>query len=300
MAFTDYLKVKQAEAIGDKPKPGYATAMESYFKWPRSQGASEALLDSLASANIEMKAIKDIEVSSDKHPMILLVHGSAMDFAFLAESLVEEGYVVVNVPTKGYLQQDLDVNGIGMETQIRDYEFALSVLSDHPSIDWNNITVIGFSFGGQSALGLACRNQNIKTVISYDGGIGDRFGARLIGESPFCRTENVTASILHIYDASYTQTYLDKIRSFVHSDRMLVGLDQIAHWHFTSFGYLHAMVPDLFGENEYSGRGYETIAWITKTYLRSKSNGSNPNDGLAKYKNDLVGKTEHHEGIKTQ
>lgn len=300
MAFTDYIRVKQAEPIGDKPKPNYGSVLESYFKWPLSQGANKSLLDSIALNDIEMKAVKNIEAAGTKGPLVLLMHGSAVDFAFLAESLAQEGYTVINVPHKGYLKQDLDVNGIGMETEIRDYEFALSFLADHKNIQWTDITAIGFSFGGQSALGLACRNPNIKTVISYDGGIGSKFGARLISESAFCGIENVSVSILHVYDASYPQNYLDKIRSFVHSDRTLLGINQIAHWHFTSFGYLHAQVPHLFGESKYSEKGYETILGITKEYLHSKSKNENRLGLLSKDKVDLIHGVEHQDRIQIQ
>ena len=187
-----------------------------------------------------------------------------------------------------------------METEIRDYEFALSILSNNSNLNLTDVVALGFSFGGQSALGLACRNPNIKTVISYDGGIGDRFGARLIDESSFCSTENVSASILHIYDASYTRKYLDKIRSFVYAERTLIGLNRIAHWHFTSFGYLASQIPNLFGENEFARDGYETILEITKDYLNSKSKNPKAPYNLPKDEFILINKVEHFEPIKTK
>jgi dienelactone hydrolase len=244
-----------------------------------------------------MKAVKNTAFAPGKYPVILLIHGSAVDFAFLGESLVEQGYIAVNVPIKGYRKKELEVGGIGMETEIRDYEFAISILSENHSFRLTDVVALGFSFGGQSALGLACRNPNVKTVISYDGGIGDRFGARLITESPFCSTENVSASILHIYDAAYTQNYLDKIRSFVYAQRTLVGLNGIAHWHFTSFGYLSAQFPNLFGDKEFAKDGYETILEITLGFLKSKSKNSNALYLLSKDKLKLLNKVEHLEPI---
>ena len=240
-----------------------------------------------------MKAIENIAFKSGKHPVILLMHGSAIDFAFLAESLAEQGYIVINVPIKGYRQKELDVNGIGMETQIRDYEFGLSVLANNNSLDLTNVAVLGFSFGGQSALGLACRNPNIKVVISYDGGIGDRFGARLIKEDTFCSIENVSASILHIYDASYTRAYLDKIKSFIYAERTLIGLNEIAHWHFTSFGYLSSKFQNLFGRNEFAKNGYKTILEITEGYLHSKSKNPSKPYNLPIDEYNLINKVEH-------
>ncbi len=300
MDFSDYLKIRNNEMGVKEPIKNYGKTVEDYFEWPISQGANESVIDSIVSTRLPMKAAKNIAFKPGKHPVILLMHGSAVDFAFLGESLAEQGYIAINIPIKGYRQKELDVNGIGMETEIRDYEFAMSVLSNNSSLDLTEIVALGFSFGGQSALALACRNPNIKTVISYDGGIGDRFGTRLIDESPFCSTENVSASILHIYDASYTRKYLDKIRSLVYAERTLIGLNRIAHWHFTSFGYLASKFPNLFDKKEVARDGYETIFEITEAYLHSKLKNTSvpynlPEDGF-----NLIDKVERLERIKTK
>jgi len=298
MEFSDYLKVKHTELDKNQSKVDLEKTIGNYYQWPLSQGANQSLIDSISSTSIVMKASMNLEFALGKHPVILLIHGSAVDFAFLAESLVEQGYIVMNVPYKGYLKNEFDVNGIGMETEIRDYEFALSFLSNIHNADLRNITALGFSFGGQSALAMACRNPNIKTVISYDGGIGTTFGARLLNESPFCGVENISASILHIYDASYAQNYLDKIKSFVYSDRTLIGLDQIAHWHFTSFGYLASEFPKLFGENDFTNQGYDTILEITKNFLHAKMKNQNSIDHFNKNEYKFISGFEHHEPIK--
>ena len=298
MEFSDYLKLKHDELDKAQLKVDFEKTIENYYKWPLSQGASQSLIDSISDATIVMKASLDLDFAPGNHPILLLIHGSAVDFAFLAESLVELGYVVVNVPSKGYSSNELEINGIGMETEIRDFEFALASLPAAKSFDLNDISAIGFSFGGQSAVGLACRNSNIKLVISYDGGIGTKFGTRLIDESPFCDTENISTSILHIYDASYTQNYLDKIKSFVYSERTIIGLDKIAHWHFTSFGYLASEFPKLFGENEYANHGYKTILEITKNFLQKKSKNQNAIDHFDKKDYNLISVAEHYVPIK--
>ncbi len=300
MSFADYLVVKSNEMGETNPKLDHEKTLENYLRWPISQGADKALLGSLSFSDLSMKAAKDLTILPGKHPVILLVHGSAVDFAFLAESLVEQGYVVVNVPIKGYLQQELDVNGIGMETETRDFEFALSILSTNPHLKLSDVTAIGFSFGGQSALSMACRNPMITAVVSYDGGIGDRFGARLINQTPFCSIEHVSASIMHIYDTSYSQAYLDKIRSFVYAERVFVGLENIAHWHFTSFGHLDSHFPGFFGEHKFSKKGFETILNITDDFLNLKAVDSKTPYKLPPNGYDLVKHFERLEPIKPQ
>ena len=297
--FSDYLKLRGSELGINKPNENYKKITNKYFKWPISQGANPLLIDSIMSVEQPMKALENIDFKPGKHPVILLMHGSAVDFAFLGEALAEQGYIAVNVPIQGYRQEALNVNSIGMETEIRDFEFAMSVLSNNKALDLNTITALGFSFGGQSAIGLACRNPKVKTVISYDGGIGDKFGARLINESHFCSTENISASVLHIYDNSYSGVYLDKIRSFVYADRTLIGLKNIKHWHFTSFGHLVSKYPNLFGDSKFDINGYKTILKITANYLYSKEKGANLISSF-KDKFELINDAEFHKGIKTK
>jgi pimeloyl-ACP methyl ester carboxylesterase len=300
MNFSDYIKVKgAADAIGDDPEKNFRNAYEDYWRWPISQGGNRQKIDSIFSKKFGMNAIMNLENTDGKRPVVLLMHGSAVDHAFLGEALAQQGYIAINVPDYGYLQKELNVNGIGMETEIRDYEFAIATLSTNPNIDFNKIVALGFSFGGQSAVGLACRNPNIKAVISYDGGIGSRFGARLINESPFCSTENITASLLHIYDYSYSDNYLEQIKSFVYSERTLVGINQINHWHFTSFGYLVNVIPELFGKTEYSKMGFQTILEITIDYLTSKVKNDRAIYEVSNKVNiDLVSGIEQYQPIK--
>ncbi len=297
MNFSDYLRTRNEE-MSVNNRETYKQTVDDYFKWPISQGADKSILDSMLTSGLSMKALKNADFKPGKYPVVLLIHGSAVDFAFLGESLAEQGYIAINVPVKGYRQLALDINSVGMETEIRDFEYALSVLLKNNYLDLTNIAVLGFSFGGQSALGLACRNPNIKTVISYDGGIGDRFGARLIKENSFCSIENVSTSILHIYDDSYSGKYLDKIMSFVYSDRTFIGLKKIAHWHFTSFGYLASTFPDLFDREKFSKDGYDTIVEITIDYLNVKLKNPVAPHNLDNNKFKLISKIENFEPVK--
>jgi len=89
MVFSDYLKIRNDEI----PNQDYKKTVEGYFEWLISQGANKSLIDSIMSIKLSMKAVKNGVFKSGKHPVILLMHGSAVDFAFLGESLAEQGYV---------------------------------------------------------------------------------------------------------------------------------------------------------------------------------------------------------------
>ena len=213
-----------------------------------------------------MNAFTDGVLATGNHPVVLLMHGSAADYMFLAEYLASYGYIAVNVPTYGYASQNLDINSIGVETQVRDYEFALSFLRKKFSRSFDTKGVVGFSFGGQSAVVFAMRTTDVNAVVSLDGGIGSRFGDRMVRESIHYTSEKINFALLHLYNQDEQQNYLAGIQSYIFSDRILTAINNVAHWHFTSFGLLNNYIPGLFREIE-SNDAFEMILLKTKWFL---------------------------------
>ena len=112
-----------------------------------------------------MQAWQNAKWLKQKNPLVMLVHGFAADYAYLAEYLASNGYTVLQVPVKGTTTYELDYERKGLETQVKDYEFALRVIEKEFSVFTGKIAVVGFSFGGQSAVALSLRNKNIKAII---------------------------------------------------------------------------------------------------------------------------------------
>ncbi|MDY6994863.1 MAG: dienelactone hydrolase family protein, partial [Pseudomonadota bacterium] len=264
--------------------------------WPLTQGGSDKNIQSFLKKDYRMWAGKNAKPSGADLPVIMLMHGSAADFAFLGEYLASHGYLCINVPTKGYLQSDLDINRIGVETQVRDYEFAISEVRKKFSINSEELIAVGFSFGGQSAVGYAMRNPHAKAVISLDGGIGTRFGARMIQESVHYAPENINLPILHIYNIEDQANHLEPLKSYAFSERSLIGIKDIKHWHFTSFGKLSNEIANLFGEFK-SNQAFEVIAYTTKSFVDHivylKPEPSKDKDWIR----ELVGKREYYPSI---
>ena len=270
MSYNDYISLKTTEI--PELKITDDISIDDYFSWPKSNGGNQREIAKFINANHKMWAVKDSNKASSNFPLILMMHGSVADHAFLGEYLASYGYVVVLVPTNGYLQKDFDVNDKGMESQIRDYEYAQTQVAGKFNLETNKIAVIGFSFGAQSALGLALRNPQVSTIISLDGGIGSRFGSKLIADNPFYELDKINKPILHIYNPEDSYTYLTNIKGYAYSDRTLIGLKNIDHWNFTSFGILNNHIPNLFGENKYSKTAGEASIWLILDFLNSQFN----------------------------
>jgi len=215
-----------------------------------------------------MLAYRDAKWVREEYPLVMLVHGFAADHSYLAEYLASNGYVVVQVPVKGTKQYELDYEGLGLDTQVKDYEFALKILKKEFSGVPDVAATIGFSFGGQAAVALAIRNRSVKAVVSLDGGIGSFFGAQLLSNQSYYRELDIMAPILHLYNPADPYTDLNWFNTIRHSERFLVAMKNMQHGHFTSFGLINKNIPGIMGkEIADPGNAYETVMLLTKEFL---------------------------------
>jgi predicted dienelactone hydrolase len=102
-------------------------------------------------------------IATGKHPLILLSHGSggnADGLGWLAAGLVAKGAIVLAVNHQGSTSGDSSPRrSLDLATRAQDLSAALdTVLADPafgPLIDAAQISTVGFSLGGSTALGLA-------------------------------------------------------------------------------------------------------------------------------------------------
>ena len=201
MHFADYVGLVGKELDNSSRNKNWKQkGIDKYFEWPASAGADKNKFTAFLDKKTPMMAYSDAKWLKQKYPLVMLVHGFAADHAYLAEYLASNGYVVMHVPVKGTTQYELDYEGLGLDSQVKDYEFALKVLRKEFPLIKDVAATIGFSFGGQSAVALAIRNKSVNAVISYDGGIGSFFGAQLLSNQAYYRELDVMAPILHLYN----------------------------------------------------------------------------------------------------
>jgi len=226
--------------------------IDKYFEWPASAGADKNQFNGFMEKKVPMQAFKNAKWIKQKFPLVMLVHGYAADYAYLGEYLASFGNVVMQVPVKGTTQYELDYEGKGLETQVLDYEFALTVLQKEFPYLSGEAAVAGFSFGGQSAVALSLRNKSIKAVVSLEGGIGSVFGAQLLSNQSYYREKDIVAPILHLYNPGDPYTDLTWFNSIPYSERFLAAMKNKAD----------------------PGNGYETVMLLTKEFLEQSLNKS--------------------------
>ena len=260
---------------GSKEWTSSTAAIKEFLKYPLMDGADSIEWKKFFSSLKPMKADKNGLIKTGKFPLVLLIHGNAAEYSMMAEYLVSHGMIAVNVPTRGYMNEDLDVNLIGLETQIRDHEFAIDFVRRKFSVFDNKIAAIGMSFGGQSALGLAIRNPSVKSVISLDGGIGSQFGGQLLAASPFYNVEAITMPILHLYNPADPGGSLNWFAEYKYSDRTLVAYKNMIHPYFLVYGHLSNSVKNSWGKTSpVAGNNYESVLWFTLQFINESFSNS--------------------------
>jgi len=269
MHFADYVGLVGKELdISPANKNWKQKGVDKYFAWPESTGADKDKFISFLDKKIPMLAYRDAEWVRGKYPLVMLVHGFAADHSYLAEYLASNGYIVVQVPVKGTKEYELDYEGLGLDSQVKDYEFALKIMKKEFSGVTEVAATLGFSFGGQTAVALAIRHRSVKAVISLDGGIGSFFGAHLLSNQSYYRELDIMAPILHLYNPADPYTDLNWFNTIRHSERFLVAMKNMQHGHFTSFGLLNKSIPGIMGkEIADPGNSYETVMLLTKEFL---------------------------------
>ncbi len=273
-SFTDYVHLAGRELTDTVTNDSWQQkGVDKYFEWPVSAGADKDSFAAFLALKTPMRAYRQASFSGMNYPVILLVHGFAADYAYLAEYLASHGAVVMHVPTKGTLRYELDYAEKGLESQVLDYEFALAFLKKRFSLHAETIAAVGFSFGGQSAMALAMRNQNVRAVVSLDGGIGSDFGGTLLSRQSFYDSTCITAPILHLYNPEDPYTSLTWLNRYTETLRCYIALKNVEHGYFTSAGLLHRQLPDIMGKTSPDpGDAYEAMMLLTKEFIQTQFN----------------------------
>ncbi|HTF30179.1 MAG TPA: dienelactone hydrolase family protein, partial [Flavitalea sp.] len=270
MTFGDYVALAGLELDSSRANNWHETGITRYFAWPESAKADKKNFLDFLDKKTPMNAVKSARLSRKKYPLVMLVHGFAADYAYLAEHLAAHGFVVMHVPVKGTTKYELDYQDKGLESQVRDYEFGLKILKEEFPVITEEIAVTGFSFGGQSAMALAIRNREVRAVVSLDGGIGSAFGAQLLQSQGFYDPKKIKQPVLHLYNPRDTYTDLSWLKSIPGTNKFLVAMKNMDHGHFTSFGILNKVLPGIMGKDAPDpGRGYEGVILITKLFLEN-------------------------------
>src|SRR5262245_4587027 len=271
MTFKDYvLAGAEEEVFGPPSRARRDKALEEFRRDTLSQGADPRDLDRLLDSKV--RASRDAPPEAGSFPLVLYAHNFTYEKSVLCEYLASHGFVVASVPYLGTYERDPDVGVTLLETEIRDLEVALDVLSGDAGSGNRRVGIVGMSFGALSALGFQMRHPRVAAVVSLDGGIGSATDPYMLKQSPFYSLERVRAPLLHLYGTDVAGPELPFVRGLKYSERWLVGFPGLRHGDFAGYGILTVAVTKIRGEAPANvpaatARAFRYVAQFLRRYL---------------------------------
>jgi len=161
---------QRANKYQDEDLTGITEELALYF----AAGMGVEVENAKTLLNIKTDSYKNIKPVKGQFPLIIYMAGyNGMGFENykILEKLAENGYIVVSIWSVGRYPGNMSNDKLDTMEQVYDAEFALSFLKKNPQfdIDFDNIGVLGLSWGGMSAAILLDRNPSIKAMASLDG-----------------------------------------------------------------------------------------------------------------------------------
>ena len=199
----------------------------------------------------KMRAVRDAAPAKGRYPVVFYFGGlndTTTAGAILAEYLASHGFVVVSVPMLGTTASDPDQHRTqsGLETSLRDVEFAWGLVRGESFADGANIGVIGHSVGAVEAVLFAMRNSDVRAVAALDGTYGFAGTTQVLTGFYGYAPQRMTAALLDLRKAAGEQgTVLDlsALGDFHYAQIARVTVTKIHHSDFASF----AMMASVFG-----------------------------------------------------
>lgn len=224
--------------------------------------AIDAYLDRLANAGVGREACRtwlatptgavwDAPPEDGPFPRVLLAQGNSHSLhhlSVLAEVLASHGYLVASTPSQGRITRPprtIDDVLPSAGEQADDLDFLDTFTRSLPQCDGDPPALLGYSFGGRSALLEAMRSKSSWALVSLDGGMANALGKGQLEKAPSFDAAAFRTPLLHLYQSGdqAVQPNFDLIEALTRSDRLLVHLADLRHVHFSSMGAVASRVP---------------------------------------------------------
>lgn len=275
MIYKDYFLLSAAEfdyKISDALKDRSITEYKSLLL---QNGVNGDSFDSWF--NSQMIANKNAIPIDNKFPLVVVAQGnyhSAHHQAFLCEYIASNGYVVITTPSQTRISGQMTDNSQAVESaddQVKDMEFAIRSLRKFDNIDFNNIALLGHSFGGRSILLLQMKNENVKCLVSLDGGLGLNTAIDDIKKSPEFNSEKMNVPLLHIYEDNeeFIKPDFTLIDNFKHSEIFLIKINDMHHFYFSSLGLVSGTIEGFAPASENLTIKSKLVYDLTRDFLNA-------------------------------
>jgi len=212
-----------------------------------------ALARSLGSERFEallqqpVAAVEEAMPLEGSFPLIVIGQGvyyeSPVVFAALAEYLAGRGFVVATCPLVGTNSPIVTFDVLGLETQVRDLEFAIAHARRLSYVSQDKLGIFGFDMGGMAGLILTMRNADVDAFVSVSSGVLYPNPAGIPIASPDYDPAALRSPWLHSVPSSWiTQSESSRDKSLFdsayHSERYLLLTEGMGHVDYTGYALI--------------------------------------------------------------
>lgn len=223
-------------------------------------------------------AVRGAPPADGRFPVVV-VPGGQYYLSTTAEILATHGFIVV-APFR-FVDQSNEIGTSGftwyLENSVRDAEWALRELRDHPHADLTRVGVLGHGGGGMQAMLLTMRSRQIGALVNLDA---SNFSARSGAQaSPFYAPRLLRTPYLYIATPS-TRATQDKFEDFLamrFSERVEVVLDApgLRHHDLSDLGRAVTAPMEIRGEPQAGvQQAYADMHEMTVRFLREHLGGA--------------------------
>jgi len=261
---------------------------ETSFEKPMEHGKSQSFVEDFTRGTTALPvwALRDAPAQPNRFPLVIYAPGldaPAIENIELCEYLASHGFVVLATPSMGATERAMTVDVSGANAEAQDISFLIDYAKNLPDTEMSSVAVIGYSWGGMSALFAAARDKRIGAIVSLDGSF--RYGPATVQQAGDVHPDQMKIPLLFFSRAeetleSWSATHQDKdqfcvapnvLNEWVQGDLYSLRMMAISHIQFSSIFQRSERFRKeglRFVPADYSlEEGAETYNWVARYTL---------------------------------
>ena len=287
---------KPKMTLGDYQAQVYT---ETSFGKPVTTGKPQGFIESFMKGTTERRswAERDAPLATARFPIVIYapsVNATSTENIELCEYLASEGFVVLASPSMGAKSRTMTVDLAGADAEVKDIEFLINFAMTLPDTNRSKVAVIGYSWGGMSALFAAARDSRINALVSLDGSF--RYSPDLVQQAADVHPDQMTIPMLVFSRGEETLETWDAMRK--DKSACVSAPNVLNEWkgelaHVRLLGISHIQFSSLYQRSErFKNEGvqfvpadytladgnesYNWMARYTAEFLKASLNGEGP------------------------
>lgn len=240
--------------------------------------------DSTCILELPTQTYKNVTPSEGNFPVVVYLasyNGMGYENYLLFETLVKKGFVVVGINSIGRFPGDMTMKKEDVMEQVHDAYAAIQYLEKYKIIKFDNVAVMGYSWGGLTGALVADRIPNVKCIVSLEGSEFHHYGFSKdedadfdnIINSPDFQKMSLKNPYLRFESSPVNQKLSkDSINNFlakVSKEHLVLKVDSAEHGDFSAY-------PSIVKSsgNCPTTQLYQTITKLTSAYLEEHLKGN--------------------------